>query len=75
MKLSELITAYGDERIEMQNLDHCSISLDMDKKGTKITFGTSVRLNLDGPEKLGLIIWLDRDEVARITSTKEKVDG
>jgi len=66
MKLSELIAAYGDDKVEFQNLDQCSTDLNMGKNGTKITFGTEQRLNLEGPEKLGLIVWLDRKRVAEI---------
>lgn len=66
MKLSELIAAYGDDKVTFQNLDQCATDLNMGKRGTKITFGTEERLNLDGPEKLGLVVWLDRARVAEI---------
>jgi hypothetical protein len=65
MKLSELIIATGDENVQFQNLDQCSISLDYSaKKGTQITFGTEQPVNLNGTEKLGLVVWLDRKAVA-----------
>lgn len=67
MTLSELIAAYGDDRVQFQNLDQSLISLDMNKKRTSITFGTEMRATFDGTEKLGLIVWLDRDWVAEIT--------
>lgn len=66
MKLSELISAYGDEKVQCQKLDECATDLNMSKRGTKITFGTEERLNLDGTEKLGLVIWLDRARVTEI---------
>ena len=66
MKLSELITAIGDENVQFQNLDHCADKLNMNGT-TTITFGTEQRLNLQGTEKLGLVVWLDRDRVKEIT--------
>lgn len=71
MKLSELIAACGDDKVQFQNLDQCTSDLRMDKRGTLITFGTDQRLNLNGPEKLGLVVWLDRDRVAEIVALKE----
>jgi hypothetical protein len=65
--LSELIAAYGDDKVQFQNLDQSAISLNMNGATTKITFGTEQRLNLDGTEKLGLVIWLDRDRVKEIS--------
>jgi hypothetical protein len=69
MKLSELILAVGDENVGIQNLDVCADTLDWSaKKGTKITFRTDQRLIFDtGTEKLGLVIWLDRDAVKKAT--------
>lgn len=69
MKLSELIAAIGDERVGVQNLDQCADSLDWSaKRGvTKVTFGTEQTLTPNGPgnglPKLGLVVWLPRDEV------------
>jgi hypothetical protein len=64
MKLSELIATVGDDKVAIQNLDHCGITLDWStKKGTKITFGTEVGLTPEGTEKLGLVVWLPRDAV------------
>lgn len=64
MKLSELILAIGDDHVQLQNLDTCADTLDWSaKRGTKITFGTEVRLTPDGTERMGLVIWLDRAAV------------
>lgn len=64
MKMSELILAIGDDRVEFQNLDHCSTDLSYSAKlGTKITFGSNQALTPDGTKKLGLILWLDRAAV------------
>lgn len=68
MKLSELIARYGDDRVQFQNLDHCAIDLNMSKKGTRITFGTEQRIGLKGTDQLGLVVWLDREAVAKIVA-------
>lgn len=66
LSLSQLIAAYGDEKVQFQNLDQCMISLDYTaKNGWRITFGTEMPIGrLDGTEKLGLVVWLDRAQVA-----------
>lgn len=71
MKLSELIAAYGDDKIQFQNLDQSIINLSMDKGVSKITFGTEQPINLDGPNKLGLVVWLDRDRVKEIVAASK----
>lgn len=68
MTLSELIAAYGDDKVQIQNLDQCSTTLKMNGGKTHITFGTNIKLGFDGPEKLWLIVWLDRDRVQEITA-------
>lgn len=64
MNLSELVLAIGDDNIGIQNLDHCVTSLSQTKKCTKITFGSQQSFSIDGTDKLGLILWLDRQQVA-----------
>lgn len=68
MKLSELIAKYGDDAVQFQNLDHCARDLNMNKGKTMITFGTEQPVNLNGTEKLGLIVWLDRKKVAELVA-------
>ncbi|TGV15795.1 hypothetical protein EN816_00655 [Mesorhizobium sp. M8A.F.Ca.ET.173.01.1.1] len=66
MNLADLIASYGDD-VQFQNLDDCTDSLSLNKKGiTKVTFGTQQPFNLDGIEKLGLVVWMDRDRVKQI---------
>ena len=72
MKLSELIAACGDDKVEFQNLDQSLISVDFNaKRGSKITFGTSMTAGLDGTDKLGLVVWLDRKAVADAIANKK----
>jgi hypothetical protein len=66
MKLSELIAAYGDDKVQFQNLDNSLINLSMNKGVSKITFGTEQSVGLSGTDKLGLVVWLDRDRVKEI---------
>jgi hypothetical protein len=68
LKLSELIAAYGDDKVQWQNLDHCLDNLKMNNGVSKITFGTEQPITLDGTEKLGLVVWLDRKRVAEIVA-------
>jgi hypothetical protein len=66
MNLSALIAAYGDDKVQFQKLDDCADSLNMNKGITRITFGTPQPLTPNGMEKLGLIIWLDRERVKEL---------
>lgn len=68
MKLSELIAAYGDDLVQFQPLDACATALNMNGGKTKITFVTEMPLTMSGTEKLGLVVWLDRDKVKAITA-------
>jgi len=71
MKMSELIAAYGDDKVEVQYLDLCALTLDMNTKGTTITFGTEQPLDLKGTKKVGIIVWLDRERVKRIIAQEK----
>lgn len=68
MKMSELIAAYGDDNVEFQNLDSAITNMDYHhKKGTTITFGTTMNITAEqGTKKLGLILWLDREAVKAV---------
>lgn len=59
MKLSELIAAYGDDKVQLQNLDQSLISLNMNNGTSKITFVTKQPVNLDGLNKLGVLACFD----------------
>lgn len=75
MKTSELISAVGDDKVGVQFIDQCAIDLKWDhKKGTRITFGTDVKLIFNqGTERLGMIVWMDRDAVkAALDAGKDK---
>lgn len=72
MKLSDLIRTIGDDKVGIQNLDTCATTLNYNaKSGTKITFGTDQSLTPNGTEKLGMVIWLDRQAVQAVID-KEK---
>ena len=66
MNISDLLAKYGDDKVSFQKLDDCATDLNMTKNGTRITFVTPERIGLDGLDKLGLVVWLDRKQVASI---------
>lgn len=66
MNLSEMIRRYGDDKVEFQPLDKCMDGLKSSKGGmTKVTFGTLVPFGLDGLDKFGIVVWFDRDTLAK----------
>lgn len=71
MNLSALIAAYGDDKVQCQNLDECADTLNMNKGITRITFGTPQLLVPDGLQKLGLVVWMDRKRVAEIIAASK----
>ncbi|HEX3101867.1 MAG TPA: hypothetical protein VHQ01_08750 [Pyrinomonadaceae bacterium] len=75
MNLSELIAAYGDDKVQFQNLDKSIINLNMNNGASKITFGTEQPVNLNGPDKLGLVVWLDRERVKEIVAAEKAQTG
>lgn len=74
MKLSELIAAYGDEKVRFQKLDDDADEMRMGKHHTKITFGTRERLGLNGTNRMGLVVWMDRDRVAEILAPLDRAN-
>lgn len=75
MKLSELISMYGDDKVAFQNLDQCTKTINFDsKKGTFITFGTSEPISTkpgEGMSRLGIVLWFDREDVARVLADQK----
>lgn len=71
MKLSEFIASYGDDAVKFQRLDDCTTGMDMTKKGTKATFMTPETFGFDGFDKMGLIVWLDRERVAKVLAERK----
>ncbi|MBO9428234.1 hypothetical protein [Sulfitobacter sp. R18_1] len=65
MKISDLISRIGDENVEIENLD-TSFDRAKAKPGeTTITFKTKQPMSSKGTEKVGMIVWMDRDEVQK----------
>ncbi len=73
LKLSELIAAYGDDKVMFQILDTCTDSLNLTKRGiTKVTFGAEGQpFDYNGTKNLGLVVWLDRDRVKEIVAASK----
>lgn len=72
MRLSELIAAHGDDKVQFQNLDACMESAALTKLGSKVTFVTPERLTPNGFPKLCLIVWMDRDRVKELIEAPRK---
>lgn len=74
MKLSELIAKHGDDDVQFQNLDTCLTSANMSTKPRSVTtsIGFKTEMGIDPvtgtTERLGLVVWLDREKVAAIRS-------
>jgi hypothetical protein len=75
MNLSELISTYGDDKVQFQALDVCADRMDMAGAHTKITFGTEQPLGPEGTVKLGIVVWMDRDRVAEILAADTASKG
>lgn len=71
MNLSELISAYGDDKVQFQALDACADRMNMAGAHTKITFGTEQQLGPEGTIKMGIVVWMDRDRVAEILAAEK----
>jgi hypothetical protein len=69
MNIAELIAACDVDKVGVQYLDQCADRLDMNGGTTRITFGTEQPLTLTGTEKLGIVVWLDRDAVKTALNT------
>lgn len=75
MKLSELLSAYGDDKVQFQALDACVDRMNMAGPHTKITFGTEQQLGPEGTVKMGIVVWLDRERVAEILAADRNGSG
>lgn len=63
----ELLSAVGNDNIEMQPLDTAMTDMKAKKEYQLYTFGSAMTFDLNGTKKLGLVIWLDRDRAKEIT--------
>lgn len=68
MNICELINECGGpDKVNIQFIDQCADKMDdtlvNGKPITRVTFGTEQALTPDGLTKLGVIVWLDREEV------------
>ncbi len=72
MNLSELIAKHGDDKVRFQRLDDCAEQMDKTRHGTRVVFVTPENIGLDGFDKLGLVVWLDREIVARVIAGSRK---
>ena len=75
MKLSELIAKVGDDNVQFQNLDNDMTGWKQKDGVTQITFGTTAQVGVTGTQKLGLVVWLDREAVELATKQNPNKKG
>lgn len=66
MNIIELLQAIGVDNIRLQFLDQSLTNMNALKRGNKYTFESEVPFDLNGPAKQGIVLWLDREQVAKI---------
>jgi hypothetical protein len=80
MRLSEMLTKIGDDKIKLQSLQPTQITNSERRRESKITFVTDLAIGQDltkaimsngKPEKLGIIVWLPREDYERIIEQNE----
>lgn len=63
MGIIELLQKIGEDNVRLQPLDQCVTDMKMSRGANKYTFESEVPFSLDGTQKMGLVVWLDRDQV------------
>lgn len=51
------------ESFEVQYIDECAVNFNRKKDYNEITFGTTADFGFDGTKKLGIVVWVDREEM------------
>ena len=59
MTIHELLAKFSADDIMFQRLDEALVSVNENKKGTKVTFGTPLSALDVAERKLGLVLWVD----------------
>lgn len=65
MNIIELLQKIGVDNIRLQMLDTSLTNMQALRRANKYTFESEVPFDLNGPEKKGIVLWLDRNEVAK----------
>ncbi len=73
LKLADLIAQCGDDvQFSEPGPLRQALSISITRRGASITFGTE--MNIHGPkgtERLGLVVWLDREKVAEVLAASK----
>lgn len=81
LPISELLRRYGDSEIQVQNLQNDTVEVTQDRRGALISFSTdpaiatnyqACLLTGDRTNKVGLVVWLDRDKADKIIAEAEE---
>lgn len=63
--ITELLAAVGEENIKVQYIDECASGMQMTKRqGNKLTVHTDEPFGLNGMQRFGFVLWVDRDKLA-----------
>jgi len=60
--IHELLAKFSADDITFQRLDEALISVNENRKGTKVTFGTPLSAFDVVEKKLGLVLWVDSEK-------------
>lgn len=70
MSLIQLLTAIGDENIKVQYIDECTSGIQATKQqGNKLTVHTDEQFTLQGMERFGFVLWIDRKKLEEAQNT------
>ncbi len=66
MKLSELISQYGDSEVKVQYLDRDMIAMSDKGRYREFKFGSVATFHVDETVKIGIVVWMDREKMESI---------
>jgi hypothetical protein len=74
MDIKELIEEVGIDNVGVQFLDTCATNFTYSEKRqtSKVTFETDQRFGMNGLDKLGIVVWLPREEAMAIAKRKRE---
>jgi hypothetical protein len=74
MTLSEIATFFNDD-VELQILNPAVTSLQKGKKPaphTKVTFATDVGFDMKGLDKVGIVVWITRQQATELAKKERE---
>lgn len=71
IKLTELISHLGDEKVKFQLLDTSIVSMKKKREYNEFAFATDQGFGFE-TDQLGIVVWLNRDEVSDFMEFKKQ---